>query len=113
MEMQVVNSDKTVIVSISGSIDALTSERVAEGLALHFKDEKNILLDLAQVNFMSSAGLRVVLGALKETRRRGGDLYLAAAQPGVEKVLKISGFDSILHIFSSVDEALSGFELNT
>jgi anti-sigma B factor antagonist len=113
MEMQVVNSDKAVIVSIIGSIDILTSEKVAEGLALHLKDDKNVLLDLAQVNFMSSAGLRVVLRTLKEARQRGGDLYLAAAQPGVEKVLKLSGFHSILHVFGSVDEALSGIELNT
>ena len=112
MEMQVTELDGTVIVSIIGSIDALTSEGVNEGLVAYLESGKNIVLDLAQVNFMSSAGLRVVLAALKKARQRGGDLYLAAAQPGVDRVLNLSGFHSILHIFSSVDEALSGPELN-
>jgi anti-anti-sigma regulatory factor len=42
-------------------------------------------------------------------RQLGGNLRLAAAQPGVEKILKLSGFMSILKFYSSVEEALTSF----
>ena len=53
--------------------------------------------------------LETLLAALKEARQLGGDIRLAAAQAGVEKVLKISGFMSILKFYPSVDEALTSF----
>jgi anti-anti-sigma regulatory factor len=46
---------------------------------------------------------------LKESRQEGGDLHLAAAQPGVEKILKMSGFTSILKSYPTVAEAVAGF----
>lgn len=64
---------------------------------------------LGQVDFMSSAGLRAILLALKESRRQGGDLRLAAARPGVDYTLKISGLASILQSFPSVDQAVASF----
>ena len=68
-----------------------------------------LVADLSQVEFMSSAGLRAILVALREARQNGGDLRLAAAQPGVEKTLKMSGFTSIMKAYPSVGEALSSF----
>jgi anti-sigma B factor antagonist len=62
-----------------------------------------------RVDFMSSAGLRAFLGALKESRQRGGDLYIAAPQPGVERILEISGFTTIMKVYPSIQEALEGF----
>jgi anti-anti-sigma regulatory factor len=47
---------------------------------------------------------------LKESRRQGGDLYIAAPGPGVEKILKMSGFTSILKVYPSVQDALAGFD---
>ena len=106
MQINITNSDEKTIVSVVGTIDALTSEKVTKGLEIQIKNgEKYIIVDLGQVEFMSSAGLRVILGALKQTRQQGGDLCLAAAQPGVERVLKMSGFVNILKSFDSVEEA--------
>jgi anti-sigma B factor antagonist len=98
------------IVSIEGSIDALTAGEVQQYFNdLIGKGVNRVIINLDQVDFMSSAGLRVIMAASKGVRQQGGDLRLAAAQPGVEKMLKISGFTSILKSFYSVDEALSSF----
>lgn len=111
MEIKTTSSNKAMIVSVIGSIDALTSEQVTEALEMQMESgEKYIILDLGQVEFMSSAGLRVILGALKQARQQGGNLCLAAAQSGVERVLKMSGFVNILESYAGVDEAIAGFD---
>lgn len=100
----------TTIVSIVGSVDALTAGQVSEFLGAQLSGgSKQIVGDLSQMQFISSAGLRAVLNMLKETRQQGGDLRLAAAQAGVEKTLKMSGFTSIMKLFPSVDEAVASF----
>ena len=66
-------------------------------------------MDLSQVEFMSSAGLRAILVSLKVCRREGGDLRLAAAQPGTEKVLKLTGFLTIIKSYPNVAEAQGSF----
>jgi anti-sigma B factor antagonist len=105
MEILTIETSGVAVVSVTGSIDALTSEPVAKALS----GKKQVVLDLGGVEFMSSAGLRMILGALKESRSSGGDLRIAAAQPGVEKVLKISGFTSILKTYSDVKTAVESF----
>jgi anti-sigma B factor antagonist len=99
-----------IVVSLSGSVDALTAPEVTNYLTRQVAaEQRQLVLDLAGVDFMSSAGLRAILGALKESRQEGGDLRLAGAQPGVEKVLKMSGFTNILKAFPSVEEAVGSY----
>jgi anti-anti-sigma factor len=110
MDIMLNQLGETTVVSISGSIDALTAPDVMN--FLHSKiagGQHRLVLDLSRVDFMSSAGLRVILAALKSSRQEGGDLRLAAAQPGVEKILKMSGFTNILKAFPSVDEAVDSY----
>ncbi len=104
-------SGKVKIVSIQGSIDALTAEQITDRLnEVIARGEVHLVLDLGQVDFMSSAGLRMILGALKKTRQKGGDLYIAATQTGVARLLKMSGFVTISCTFDSVEEAVKGFD---
>ena len=98
------------IVTIAGNVDALTAGEVTSYLSERIiAGTKRLILDLGQVNFMSSAGLRAILMALKEIRQQGGDLYLAGAQPGVERILKVSGFTTILKTFPTIEAAEAGF----
>jgi anti-anti-sigma factor len=66
-------------------------------------------MDLARLDFTSSAGLRVILSAAKEARQRGGDLRVAAVQPNVNKVFELSGFTSILKFYPDTAAAVSSF----
>lgn len=102
--------NQTRIVAIAGNVDALTAGEATQYLNGRINTEtKQIILDLSQVDFMSSAGLRMILTALKASRQQGGDLYLAGAQPSVEKMLKVSGFTSILKTFPTVEAAVVEF----
>ena len=109
MEINVRQEKQLAIVAITGSVDALTSREVTSFLSQQIEDgKKDIVVDLSQVDFMSSAGLRAILAALKDSRQLGGDLSLAGAQPGVDKVLKMSGFNKILKTYPTVTEATRG-----
>ena len=106
MQITELNENQTSIVAISGSVDALTADKVTQYLSsLISAGKKQIILDLGQVDFISSAGLRAILIVLKESRKQGGDLRLACAQPGVQSVLELSGFTSIVKTFATVDAA--------
>lgn len=110
MEINFEEKIDIAVVSINGNVDALTAGELTE--FLHQKIDSGhskVVIDLSGVDFMSSAGLRAILMALKETRRNDGDLRLAGAQSGVDKVLKMSGFNMILKSLPTVDEALSDF----
>ena len=108
MDISVQKSDQISIVSITGSIDALTADQITGCVDEQINSgEKYLIIDLSEVEFMSSAGLRVILGALKETRKQSGDLYIAGARAGVERVLKMSGFSKILKIYDNVDNAIA------
>jgi anti-sigma B factor antagonist len=110
MDIQDKQVNDVTILTIRGSIDALTAPQISEHInGLVSNDNIKLVADFSGVDYTSSAGLRVLLGAVKETRSKGGDLYLVDIQPDVEKVLKLSGFTSILKIFPDVDSAVNSF----
>jgi anti-anti-sigma factor len=113
MDIRADRRNQVSVISITGSVDALTAGEVSAFLTGQIRDgQARIVMDLAQVDFMSSAGLRAILAALKESRQEGGDLRLAAAQPGVDKVLHLSGFTTILKAYPTVEEAIKSFSIS-
>lgn len=102
--------DDVVVTSVRGSIDALTAAALAEHLAAHLAAGRvAVVADMSGVDYTSSAGLRALLGALKDARQRGGDLRLAGVQSPVRRVLELSGFTSIVRIYEQPDEAVASF----
>lgn len=110
MKINLQNVDGVAVVSIQGSVDAMTAGEVGSFFeGIREKRNNRIVVDLGEVDFVSSAGLRVIMSASKNVRQMEGDLRLAAAQPGVERMLKISGFTNILKSYSNADEAVQSF----
>lgn len=110
MDIRIQPRDGIAIVAISGSVDGLTAETLLSTLQSHVEDgHTRLVVDLAAVEYTSSAGLRALLATVKEARRRGGDLRLAQINPNVRKVLELSGFVTILKIFAEVDEAVESY----
>lgn len=110
--MQIVSMDhgSVRVLAVTGSVDSLS----ADSLSQHFKDalaqgKPRLVADFAAVTYTSSAGLRALLGAVKQCRLAGGDLRMAALQPQVMRVLDIAGFTSMLNIYPDVAGALHKF----
>lgn len=110
MEISFDQKIDVAIVSVNGSIDAFTASELTDYLHNKIDSGHNkVVIDLSEVDFMSSAGLSAILMALKETRRLDGDLRLAGAQAGVAKILRMSGFNMILKSLPTLEEALHDF----
>ena len=101
---------QVVVIGLEGSFDALTADEARAKMQQQI-DEGNqrIVLDLSRVDFLSSAGVRVLLQMLKRIRLLDGDLRLAAAQSSVEKTLEILGLVRVLKTYPSVAEAVHDF----
>lgn len=110
MDIQDKQINDVSILILKGSIDANTAPKITECInGLIGKGNIKLVADLCDVDYTSSAGLRVLLGAIKDTRAKGGDMRLAGVQPDVLKVLSLSGFTSILKIYGEVDTAVASY----
>ena len=110
MEIKERTVNGVTVISLEGNIDAMTAPKITEFIHREVsKGNINLVADLGGVDYTSSAGLRVMLGAIKETRSQGGDLRLTGIQPDVQKVLNLSGFSNILKIFDDLDAAVESY----
>jgi anti-anti-sigma factor len=104
--------EKALVISLEGSFDALTADAVQRYIGTQLdKGHQLVVLDLSQVSFLSSAGVRVLLAMLKRTRSTGADFLAATPQPGVQRTLEISGLERVLRVYPSVADAVRSFEV--
>lgn len=110
MEITIEQRAGATVVSVDGSLDALTADQLATALSAEVQSGRTQLVAAcAALEYTSSAGLRVLLATLREARQRGGDLRLAAVRDKVLRVLDLSGFTSILKCYPDVASAVASF----
>jgi anti-anti-sigma factor len=96
------------VVSVKGRIDAVTAPEFEKNMSeFILKGEINLIIDLSNLEYISSAGLRSILATAKKLKAEGGKMLFAGLQGPVEEVFKISGFYSIFSIFDSETTALN------
>lgn len=97
-----------VIHRLSGRLDTATSPGAEKVILEALTPERShVVLDMRDVTYVSSAGLRIVLLAAKQTKAANGALALFGMRPDVREVFDISGFSRILSILPSEAEALA------
>jgi anti-anti-sigma factor len=100
--------DAVVIVGLQGRMDSSTASIVEEKmLGLINRGESRLVVDCAQLDYISSAGLRVFLMAAKRLTQAKGKLVLATLNDDVKQVFDLTGFSSIFQICPSREEAIS------
>jgi len=99
-----------LILHITGRLDAIASPK-AEKKVLDFVNsgEKYLVLDLKGVDYLSSAGMRMLLATMKKLKGLSGKCVVCSITPNVMDVLKMSGFDHVLNIADDVHDALNKF----
>jgi anti-anti-sigma factor len=101
-------SKGVVLARLQGRLDAYGAEEVGKYLPTASPPEGGALvLDLSGVEYLSSAGLRVILATYKQLTRTGGTLALAGLQPYCRSVLDITGFAQTFPLFETAGEAVS------
>ena len=97
MKLSTEQQGDVTILNAGGRLDAGGApEFEAQGKALLQAGAKRLLIDLAGVEYISSAGLRSLLVLAKATKASGSALALCGLSPAVREVMTISGFDNIL-----------------
>ncbi|MEW6410036.1 MAG: STAS domain-containing protein [Nitrospirota bacterium] len=110
MEIEVKRTDEINILEIKGRIDSFTVPMVEKEMETVISmGEFKLIADLADVSYISSAGLRAFISALKEVRKHNGDLKLVAMQPSVSTVFKVAGFLKFFNIYDTIDDAVKSF----
>jgi anti-anti-sigma factor len=99
------------LIQVQGRIDHKTAKNFENALKAHVDqciagEVKKILIDLDGVDFITSAGLRVLMMMAKICDKEKGQIAVAALQPGIKEIFKISRFDLILKIFPTVRSGL-------
>jgi anti-anti-sigma factor len=110
MQLEVKQTGEIRVLIFEGNLDTNTSI-AAETTINELIDNgaQKILVNFENLNFISSAGLRVLLATAKKLKGTGGDLKICGLNPTVQEVFDISGFSTILTVVSSEDSALESF----
>ena len=110
MEISVKTVDEIKVLEFKGKLDSQTFPDAQDQLSeLIDKGEMKILVNLEKLDYISSAGLRVLLIAAKQLKLYGGEIRICSLNDVVTEVFNISGFVTIFKVFGSESEALDGF----
>ena|SRR6266566_7006075 len=98
-----------VILALSGKLDAMTAKTFEDKiLGVINSGTQRLVVDLSQLEYVSSSGLRVLLLAAKRLQGTDGKIVLCALKDQIRQVFDLAGFSSILRIYGSRDEAIKG-----
>lgn len=100
------------IIKVGGYIDTTTASELERALDSLLKQGRfNIIVDLGNVDYISSAGWGIFISEIKSIRENGGDLKLVRMVPDVYEIFELLEFHHILDVYDSVDEAINKFEM--
>ncbi len=101
---------RVAVVTVSGRIDTATSgEFEAAVQELIDKGQKNLVMDFAAVDFLSSSGLRVLVSVRKKLRDAGGDIVLASPSERAADSFEIAGLDKLFPSYPDRESAVGAF----
>lgn len=92
------------LIYVSGQVDSKSSTELRDYLEAQLSGANPVALELSQVPFMSSAGLRTLLTLYRQTQGLGVSLALVGLQPAIVDTMKITGFYQHFHTVSSLEE---------
>jgi len=97
-----------VVLALSGDVDLASASDLRMLLVeLGGSAPAFVVLDLAELEFIDSTGLGVLVGALRGLRAAGGDLRIAGARAGIARVLSVTELNRVFEQFLSVDDAMA------
>jgi anti-anti-sigma factor len=107
LQIELEEIDRKIVLRIDGRIDASSSPILERKInQLIEENHSHLLLDFNRVDYLSSAGMRVLLAATKKMKAKNGDLILFSLHDEVSSTVRMAGFDKILHICANEKDAL-------
>ena len=98
-------------INLTGRMDSAGTDQIAMRFtALTATRPARIVVDMAQVPFLSSIGIRLLLSNAKALKQRGGRMVIASPQPMVKEVFEIVGMDSLIPVHADLDSACAALK---
>ena len=89
--------ENTLTVALDGRLDTVSAPNLESELQASFDGVKNLVFDLGALDYVSSAGLRVLLSAQKVMNKQGG-MTVKNVKPEIMEIFEVTGFVDILNI---------------
>lgn len=110
MEINIKEVNSVSVVEFTGNLDTNTAPEAENQInGLLDSGVSQILVNFDNLNYISSAGLRVLLATAKKMMTSGGSLKICSLNSTVQEVFDISGFSTILSLAANEEEALAAF----
>jgi anti-sigma B factor antagonist len=106
MEINTIIQDNATIVKISGSLDGNTVNDAQDKIMPLLTGKMSMILDMEKCEYVSSAGLRLLLMGAKQISTQGGVLVLSGLSDEIKDVMEMTGFNNFFKTFVSVEAAL-------
>jgi anti-anti-sigma factor len=109
MNINVTDADDGVThVALGGRFDIAGAQQVDSLFSALANSSKGLIVDLANVSFLASLGVRTLMLSAKTLIRRGAEMAVCGADENVEKVLRSTGFDAIVNLYPDFESAKAG-----
>ena len=113
MELSHMKVDENLIFTIKGHLDAASSPAAGNAINKAMREDcSRVLFNFSELDYLSSGGLRVILGVAKELKRNGGKLVLCSLNPFVKEIFVVSGFESLIPIEDTVESGIRQLNAN-
>lgn len=107
MEITQEKVNDIAVISLSGRLNVTTTAELEQVFTKLLEEKQTkVLVECRELEYISSAGLRVLLTAAKQFKKISGEIALAGLSQNVKQVFEISGFMSIFPIYTTRDEAV-------
>lgn len=108
MNITVSQKNDVMIVAVQGRLDTIGSSELEDWSNKNFDPPKcDVIMDFSRLDYISSAGLRTILNLSKLMKKNSWKFSICSAQAHVKEVLEISGFDTFIPLYRSVDDYLA------
>lgn len=105
LEIKIEEVEGYTLCAPSGELDAYTVGAFREALG-RLVDHQRVLIDLSAVPFMDSAGLGALIGGIRKAREVDGEIAVVCEGPAVSRLLHTTGFDRLVPVTESIEDAL-------
>ncbi len=110
LSLETDNTQSTSVMKVKGRVDSDSAPELETALTKLLNDGRNkIVLNLQNVDFLSSAGLRAIVKAYQGAKKSGGDLRLASVSEPIEVILRTVGMMQMLKMYPTDQEAMASF----
>lgn len=110
MDVTLSEMRRVTLLEVSGRVDSTNASQLGETLMSQIDAGRyQLVIDLSSVSYMSSAGLREMVAAVKKVRQYNGDLRIATPSERVREVLDLAGLSAIFQIFPTQVDAVGSY----